>query len=223
LAIGNFSPSPKTGCPNKYVKIAFSHTQQNILRERTMKQAKTLTERELKLVLAHCATRRHAARDRLAVLLGHWAGLRAKEIAALKLHHVQSNDGTIRDSFLLTADETKGRKARRVFVSTRLQKEIGLYIKSVHLRKVNPHLLQSQKGLSFSPNTMCQLLCQIYKDCRIDGASSHSGRRNFLTSLSAKGVSARVLQELAGHANLATTQRYIDVNDRQMRNAVEMI
>jgi integrase/recombinase XerD len=187
-----------------------------------MKQAKTLTERELKLVLAHCATRHHAARDRLAVLLGHWAGLRAKEIAALKLHHVLNEDGSIKDSFLLTADETKGRKARRVFVSTRLQKEIGSYIKSVHLRKVNPYLLQSQKGACFSPNTMCQLLCQIYKQCGIEGASSHSGRRSFITRLAAKGVGVRVLQELAAHSNLATTQRYIDVNDEQMRNAIEL-
>ena len=187
-----------------------------------MKQAKTLTERELKLVLAHCSTRHHAARDRLAVLLGHWAGLRAKEIAALKLSHVRNEDGTIRDSFLLTAEETKGRKARRVFVSTRLQKEIGTYIRKTKLRQVNPYLLQSQKGMSFSPNTMCQLLCQIYKACGIEGASSHSGRRSFITKLAAKGVSVRVLQELASHANLATTQRYIDVNDEQMRNAIEL-
>lgn len=187
-----------------------------------MKQAKTLTERELKLVLAHCATRSHAARDTLAVLLGHWAGLRAKEIAALKLSHVLNDDGTIRDSFLLTAEETKGRKARRVFVSTRLQKEIGSYIEKTKLRQVNPYLLQSQKGMAFSANTMCQLLCQIYKACGIEGASSHSGRRSFITKLASRGVSVRVLQELAAHANLATTQRYIDVNEEQMRNAIEL-
>lgn len=186
-----------------------------------MKQAKTLTERELKLVLAHCATRRHAARDRLAVLLGHWAGLRAKEIAALKRHHVLNDDGSIKDSFLLTANETKGRNARRVFVSKRLQKEIGLYIEKVRLREVNPFLLQSQKGMAFSANTMCQLLCQIYQECGIEGASSHSGRRTFITNLASKGVSVRVLQELAAHANLATTQRYIDVNEQQIRNAIE--
>ncbi len=212
----------KIGCSLKYVKIAFSHTQQNILRDRTMKQAKTLTEKELKLVLAHCATRRHAARDRLAVLLGHWAGLRAKEIAALKLAHVLNDDGSIKDSFLLTADEPKGRKARRVFISTRLHKEIRLYIKSVHLRQVNPYLLQSQKGACFSPNTMCQLLNTIYQACDIEGASSHSGRRSFITRLADKGVSVRVLQELAAHANLATTQRYIDVNEQQIRNAIEL-
>lgn len=187
-----------------------------------MKQAKTLTERELKLVLAHCITRHHAARDRLAVLLGHWAGLRAKEIAALKRHHVLNDDGSIRDSFLLTAEETKGRKARRVFVSTRLQKEIGSYIKSVHLRQVNPYLLQSQKGACFSPNTMCQLLNSIYQACGIEGASSHSGRRSFITALANKSVGIKVLAEIAGHSSIQTTARYISVNDDLIRNAVEL-
>jgi integrase/recombinase XerD len=188
-----------------------------------MKQAKTLTERELKLVLAHCATRRHAARDRLAVLLGHWAGLRAKEIAALKRHHVLNDDGSIKDSFLLTANETKGRKARRVFLSTKLQKEIGTYIQKTKLREVTPYLLQSQKGISFSANTMCQLLCQIYKECGTEGASSHSGRRTFITGLANKGVAVRVLQELAAHSSLSVTQKYIDVNEQQMRNVIELI
>lgn len=186
-----------------------------------MKHAKTLTERELKLVLAHCATRRHSARDRLAVLLGHWAGLRAKEIAALKRHHVLNDDGTIKDCFLLAAEETKGRKARRVFVSTRLQKEIGIYIEKVRLREVNPYLLQSQKGLCFSPNTLCQLLNCIYQACGIEGASSHSGRRSFITKMANKGVSIKVLAEIAGHSSLQTTSRYISVNDDLIRNAVE--
>ena len=187
-----------------------------------MKQAKTLTERELKLVLAHCATRHHAARDRLAVLLGHWAGLRAKEIAALKRSHVLNDDGSIKDSFLLTAEETKGRKARRVFLSTKLQKEIALYTKLVHFRQVNPYLLQSQKGSCFSPNTMCQLLNSIYQACGIEGASSHSGRRSFLSSLAHKSVSIKVLAEIAGHSSIQTTARYISVNDDLIRNAVEL-
>jgi integrase/recombinase XerD len=48
-----------------------------------MKQARTLNEAELKLVMAHCATRRHAARDRAIVMVSFHLGLRAKEIAAL--------------------------------------------------------------------------------------------------------------------------------------------
>jgi integrase/recombinase XerD len=48
-------------------------------------------------------------------------------------------------------------------------------------------------------------------------------RRSFITSLADKGVSVRVLQELAGHANLQTTARYIAVNDAVMRRAVDLV
>ena len=51
----------------------------------------------------------------------------------------------------------------------------------------------------------------------------HSGRRTRLTELSSKGVGVRVLAEMAGHASIQTTQRYIDVNDEQMRKAAELI
>ncbi len=54
-------------------------------------------------------------------------------------------------------------------------------------------------------------------------ASSHSGRRTFITALSEKGVSVRVIQELARHSDLSTTQRYIDVSVDKLRNAVNLV
>ena len=69
---------------------------------------------------------------------------------------------------------------------------------------------------------MCQLLIRIYSDAGLEGATSHSGRRSFITKLAAKGVGVRVLAELSAHASISTTQRYIDVNDEQMRAAVEL-
>jgi len=45
----------------------------------------------------------------------------------------------------------------------------------------------------------------------------------YFTKLSSKGVVVRVLAEMAGHASIQTTQRYIDVNDEQMRCAAELI
>jgi len=187
-----------------------------------MKQTKTLTEKQLKAVLAHCATRKHAARDRAIVLVSHLAGLRAKEIALLTVSNVLCENG-IRDEFLLTAEQTKGRKARRVFLSARLRQELAAYLKQTKLRNNCTALFQSQKGSAFSANTLCQLLIHIYEDCGLEGATSHSGRRSFITNLAAKGVGVRVLAELAAHASISTTQRYIDVNDQQMRQAVELI
>lgn len=187
-----------------------------------MKQARTLTDRQLKAVLAHCNTRRHAARDRAIVMVSFLAGLRAKEIAALKTTDVKSDDGSIRDEFVLAKAQTKGRKARRVFVSAKLKRELDLYLKQVKLRTGCEALFQSQKGAAFNANTMCQLFLNIYKECGIDGASSHSGRRSLLTNLAARGVGVRVLAEIAGHSSISVTQRYLDANDEQMRAAVEL-
>ena len=57
----------------------------------------------------------------------------------------------------------------------------------------------------------------------IDGAGSHSGRRQFVTQLADRGINARLVQVLAGHKHLSTTQRYIDVNENALRNAVELL
>ena len=57
---------------------------------------------------------------------------------------------------------------------------------------------------------------------RISGGSSHSGRRSFITKLTHNGVSVKVIMTLAGHKHLSTTQRYIDVNDEMLRQAVEL-
>jgi integrase/recombinase XerD len=57
----------------------------------------------------------------------------------------------------------------------------------------------------------------------VDGGSSHSGRRTFITTLANKGVSVRLLASLVRHQSISTTQRYIDVNDEMKRNAVELV
>jgi len=63
----------------------------------------------------------------------------------------------------------------------------------------------------------------MYQRAGIKGASSHSGRKTFLTSLATQGVSVFVLAALAGHRSIATTQRYITVNDDVKRRAVELV
>ena len=188
-----------------------------------MKQARTLNDKQLKAVFAHCATRRHAARDRAIVAVSFMAGLRAKEIAALTLDNMRGDDGKVRDEFVLSKEQTKGRKARRVFVSQKLKKELETYLERVELRKGCPALFQSQKGGAFSANTMCQLFLNIYDEAGMEGASSHTGRRSMITRLAAKGVGVRVLAELAGHSSIAITQRYVDVNDEQMRSAIDLL
>ena len=81
----------------------------------------------------------------------------------------------------------------------------------------------SAKGIGFTAQTIVNLFQNLYRAAAITGASSHSGRRQFVTELADKGVNARVVQALARHKHLSTTMRYIDLNENKLRAAVELI
>lgn len=188
-----------------------------------MAQAKTFTEKELKRVLAYVAIHKHAVRNRAMVLLTHWAGLRVGEVAALRIGDVMAEDGTVKQEVRLLPEQTKGRHARTIFIGVRLRKELSAYV--LTLKNPNPckPLFYTQKRQGFSANTLCQYFHKLYRDAGIEGASSHSGRRSFITNLASKGGGVRVLMSLAGHRSMATTQLYIDVNDAMKRAAVELL
>lgn len=188
-----------------------------------MGQAKTLTERELKKVLDYVSTHRHAARNRAMVLMTYYAGLRVSEVAKLKYADIVAADCTIKAEFQLLPEQTKGGHARTVFVGERLRKELAAYTKTFKPRDVSQPLFRTQKRGGFDGNTLCQHFLWLYRRAGLDGASSHSGRRTFITNLASKGVGVRVLASLAGHRSIATTQKYIDVNDDQKRKAVELV
>ena len=189
-----------------------------------MAQAKTLTKKELKLVVdVASATGKHSIRNRTMLLLTHLCGMRIGEVVSLKLSDVIDEDGNVRDQFRLTAEQTKGSKSRVVFAGKKIQRELKHYIESVRVKSFSQPLFLSQKRKAFSSNTGTQLMRNLYEKAGIKGATSHTGRRTFITDLAAKGVSVRVLQSLAGHSSIAVTQNYIDVNDDMMRNAVELV
>jgi len=189
-----------------------------------MKQAKVLTQEETKRVLSIIAQDRHANRNRMAFMLSLLAGMRACEIASLTIGSVLDANGKAKTEIHLAQSMTKGNRGRTVMVSDRLQKEVARFITTLPTVDLTKPLIASQKSNKpFSPNTLVQLFRGIYADAGVDGGSSHSGRRSFITTLASKGVGARVLQHLAGHSSLQTTQRYIDVNDTMLKEAVNLM
>jgi len=66
-----------------------------------------------------------------------------------------------------------------------------------------------------------------YRRLGFDGASSHSGRRTFITAaarrISTVGGSLKDVQMLAGHSSLQTTQRYIESNGDAQKRIVELV
>ncbi len=189
------------------------------------KQAKVLTAQEIRRVLDYVATRPHAERNRAMFLTMLYAMLRVKECAALRYADVLDAEGRIKAEFYLSAEQTKGRKGGTVFVSEKLRKELQTYVREFPPKALSDKLFYSQKRPSegWNSNTLCQYFHHLFRNCGISGGSSHSPRRTGITNLADKGVSVRVLQSIARHANISTTQCYIDVNDAMKRKAVELV
>lgn len=187
------------------------------------KQAKTLNERELQRLLEFVAKTKNAKRNRVILLLTHLAGMRIGEVSALKYHDVVGADGSIKDQINLSAEQTKGHRSRNVLLNERVRIELLAYVQTIRVKDPKQPFFATQRSAGFSANSLTQVVNGIYRNAGFDGASSHSGRRGFLTNLAEKGVSVRVMMALAGHANMSTTQRYIDLRPGVLRNAVELV
>jgi integrase/recombinase XerD len=189
-----------------------------------MKQARVLTPTEIKRLLKVVSTTKHAARNRLVVMLSYLAGLRACEIASLRVSDVITELAAgvweVKSEIVLKSFQTKGNKAQTVVLPTSLIREVTEYYKHAGA-ELDDVLISSQKAGKFSSQTIQNLFRELYQAAGIDNASSHSGRRTFITTLSERGVSVRVIQALARHSSLSTTQRYIDVSVDKLRSAVE--
>jgi integrase/recombinase XerD len=196
------------------------------LGKKTMaKQAKVLNNTEVRKVLDYVATRKHSLRNRALVIMMFNTGMRVSEVASLRIRDVMDSEGNIKNEIRLLAENTKTNEARTVFVNEKLRRELQQYAKYLVNTNPNCKFFYSQKRDSdgFSASTLCQHFHYLYKRVGLDGASSHSSRRTFITTLANKGIGVRVIMGLSGHKALSSVQCYIDCNSELMRNAVEMV
>ncbi len=75
-----------------------------------MPQAKTLTARELRRVLDSITGNPHSKRNRLMLLMTHWAGMRIGEVAALRIEDIRNADGSVKQEIRLDVARTKGKQ-----------------------------------------------------------------------------------------------------------------
>jgi len=190
-----------------------------------MAQAKTLTKEEMTRVLDYIRTRRFAPRNRAMMLLTHLAGLRIGEVACLRWSDVMNLDGTVKDEIRLLPDMTKGRHARTVFVNIKLREELQAYAEQGKCVNRSYPFFASQKSFKtgFSANSLAQTFALLYEGAGLEGASSHSGRRTFLTNLANKGTAIHILKTLAGHRSISTTAAYLYSSPSQLKAAVELV
>ena len=196
------------------------------------KQAKTLTKKQSDVALAYLSNTRHSIRNRVIFLLSVKAGFRAKEIASLRWRHMIDAECNLGDVISLTNDTSKGKSSGRVIpIHKELKKALVDALEVARRRKrfdiENGFVITTERSNRTSARVIVNTFQRWYADLGFVGASSHSGRRTFITNVAKKipmaGGSLRDVQALAGHANLQTTQRYIDVDAECQRKVVDMI
>jgi len=195
------------------------------------KQSKILTNHQIKTMLIHLGTTRMSIRNQLIFLLSIKAGLRAKEISAVKWNMVVDADGNIENSIHLTNNASKGDSGRII----PLNKDVKVHLTMLYdiekdsygFNIATSNVIRTERANHASPQSIVNMFANWYSDLGFIGCSSHSGRRTFITNLSKKlslvGGSLRDVQSLAGHKNLQTTQRYIEVDTDCQRKLVELV
>ncbi|MEQ8813938.1 MAG: hypothetical protein RLO51_00325 [Thalassobaculum sp.] len=112
------------------------------------------------------------------------AGHPEKEIEALRI----GDDGAVRDQLLLQISQKKDRKTRTVHLNARRLRALANYVAAIRLEDATRPLLANQESEHFSANTIRQLFINNYLACRLREASTHNGRRTYITCLTSKGV-----------------------------------
>ena len=175
-------------------------------------QGKILTAEELRLLFTSGL---RSPRDRALFGICLFTGCRVSEALALQTSDLKGETLTFRKS------TTKGKlKTRVVDIQPGLAQLLADY------RPARPGaLFPGMRGIS--PTLTRSMADKILKSAcfrvGLEGVSTHSFRRTALTMMSSAGIPLRVIQEISGHNDLGTLQRYLEVTPEQRRRAVAVI
>lgn len=190
------------------------------------RSAKVLGTGDVRRLISYVRWKRNAQRDHVMVLLSFKAGLRAGEIAGLDWSMLVRADGQISQLINVSDHIAKCHSGRRVPLNPQLRAAIV----KLHRMAGNPDrgpIIRSERGGYMTARSVVNWFRSVYAELGMDGCSSHSGRRTFITKsarlLAKTGGSLRDVQELAGHKALTTTERYIEGDRDIQRKIVRLI
>ena len=188
------------------------------------KQAKILSPLNVADLLAFADCTRHPIRNRLIVMLSAKAGLRAGEIANLTWDMVVDASGQISHIIELRDHAAKKGSGRLIPIHPDLADALSAWREAC---AGSNHVVRSERGGPMTALSIVVWFNRAYRALCLDGCSSHSGRRTFITRAARlahkAGGSLRDVQLLAGHRSIQTTQRYIDGDTDAQRKLVSMI
>jgi len=163
-------------------------------------------------------------RDRAILELFYASGLRLSELVGLDLEEVNLRARMVRVM-------GKGAKERIVPFNSTTEDSIRAWlVDRAAIRRANPSsavgargraqrepLFVNFRGARLSGRSVQRLVARYVAACSTRfGISPHALRHSFATHLLERGADLRAIQELLGHVQLSTTQRYTHVNSAQL-------
>lgn len=142
-----------------------------------------------------------ARRDRAVLETFYSTGARLSELAALNAGDVEWDAGVVR---LMG----KGRKERIVPIGSRALEALRRYRAAIGRGGSTGALFAGKNGARLSTRTIARIVKAGALAAGAPAASPHTLRHSFATHLLEGGADLRAIQEMLGHASLATTQRY---------------
>ncbi len=157
-----------------------------------------------------------SVRDRAMMELLYASGLRVSELANLSLEELHLESGYLRCT-------GKGNKMRVVPVGGKAKGALERYLAEVRPKQVkNPAVRQvflTRMGRGFSRKTVWKQIGLFARRAGITKkVSPHTLRHSFATHLLANGAPLRMIQEMLGHADIATTQIYTHVDQNRLKS-----
>jgi integrase/recombinase XerD len=182
--------------------------------ERTLPE--TLHARDIRRLLESIDPSRFLGRRDLAILeLFYSSGLRLAEICGARLEFLDPVEHFIRVT-------GKGSKTRIVPVGRRAEEAIEAYLTNERpalvKKKTGSEIFLSVRGTRLSPDRIRQIVKERAAQAGIDqNVYPHLLRHSFATHLLEGGADLRVIQELLGHSDIATTQIYTHVDSSRLK------
>ena len=190
-----------------------------------MTNSEFVDDKKIKDILAYIKSMKHTEQIRMMFLCSI-NGLRSINFAYLQVKDCYTEQLKPKDVINLDYDKNKGKHKCSYYLNSQIKKEFADYLKYLQVKwgeRLIPetYLFTSQKlNKPYNRVSISRLFSSIYNKFGIKGAS-HLGRHLFVSKLVNSGVNICLVQKLANHRNIATTQHYFNYNEKMLANAVE--
>lgn len=149
-------------------------------------------------------------KHKLLLGLAYGAGLRVSEVVSLKVQDLDCQELTVH------IKKAKGQKDRISILPERLVID---FKSLVAWKTKDEFLFASERGGKLTIRSAQKIFANaLHNSCINKDATFHSLRHSFATHLLENGTDVRYVQELLGHQNIRTTQRYTRVTNPRIKN-----